>query len=311
MKKRKFNPMSNSMTVENYAFLAEKVAWIVCMCLTSMGYYAIVARYADSQAWHPFVKAVAGLCAAIAGAFITDVAFRRLLIEGVYQPLAWAHPNSPSLWSSTYFSTIKVVRLITIWAVVVAAVVMDFFSLKFTAQPIETAPIISYKAVTNYPNDDGTAKIGGYISLLKEEIRQTEAAVEAANPRLVQLARQGNTWAAKRLAREKQKATKATKGELEKAQRLHTEALQASINSKNEAAALHAKKISSSEQTARNLATMYFYGGLFAKGLIVLLNVFLVLSFLERTPNLDVNRDGSVDHRDVREAARPQFGVNF
>lgn len=310
------NPQKNSANVDRQVWLAERVFLIVAVLITSVGFF-IWGRSAASQYtdW-AFGQTLVGCAAALASAFVTDFAFRSFLEEVVFQGLAWFHPNVVGRGGQqTYFRILAVSRWLLLLVVVGALFIADWYSVQAIRDPFasaakqaQTTDITTANAALAGSLKSTTAPMAEQIAALKKEIASTERRTETSNTALAALVAQGNGWAVRELEKKKARATSAARKQLNTLQDSYTQTLSrqsAVIATNNEQITARNAQIEEDNRQKRyTLSGMYFMFGAGSKALTVILRIFLVISFLAKTPTLDVNGDGVVDGRDVTEAAR-------
>lgn len=309
------NPQKNSREIDRQVLMAEQVFLFVAVAITSVGFFvwgrSAAAQYIDNQ----WIQTAIGILAAAASAFVTDFAFRHFLEEVVYQALAAAHPNVQGrVGQPVYFKVLNVVRWLVLTLVVVALFWADWNSVMTIKDPFAdsarqraTTDITTATASLSTQLRSASAPMAEQIAALKADIAAAERRTTASNTALVDLARQGNGWATRELEKKKTAATRSSRRELDKLQSAYTNTLSeqsatlvsttAAIKSDNDAIALE------NARKRESLSTMFFMFGAGSKLLTVLLRIFLVVSFLSKTPTLDANGDGVIDGRDVTAAA--------
>jgi len=146
------------------------------------------------------------------------------------------------------------------------------------------------------------------IAALQSDNTAAERRTERASASLAALVANGNGWAARELEKKKTAATKAARKELTGLQSAYTKTLSAQSETIGEAThqitTRNADTDLENRQKRHSLSNMFFMFGAGSKALTVILRIFLVVSFLSKTPTLDANNDGVIDGRDVSEAAR-------
>lgn len=184
-------------------------------------------------------------------------------------------------------------------------IIKDPFAAQAKQEEVVDVATVAAGVAVQY--DGVSAPLAEQIKQLKADIRAEEKRVDASNRSLTELAAKGNGWAANELAKKKAKATKAAKSELQSTQQAYTQALQGRVNAVNSTTRAIGEKNAATEQdnaTKRAaLSGMFFMFGAGFKVLTVLMRIFLVVSFLSKSPTLDANGDGIVDGRDVTAAA--------
>lgn len=308
------NPQKNSLNVDRQVFYAERVFLFVAIAITSIGFYVWGSTTAAQYTESGFAQAFVGALAALASAFVTDYAFRQFLEEVVYEPLAAAHPAKPNGDMPAYFRVLKVVRWIILATVVILLFCADWYSVQTIKDPFaaqakqeEIVDVSTVAASVAGQYDGVESPLAEQIKQLKADIRAEEKRVDASNRSLTELAAKGNGWAANELVKKKALATKAAKAELVATQQAYTQALQGRVNAVNSTTRAIGEKNAATEQdnAAKRaaLSGMFFMFGAGSKALTVLMRIFLVVSFLSKSPTLDANGDGIVDGRDVTAAA--------
>ncbi len=308
------NPPENSRKIDRIVLLSERVFIIVSILITSAGFFifgrSMAAQYID---WPWVCTAIGIVCAVIAG-FVTDLAFRNFLEEVVYEPLAWLHPYSIKYAEHWYFKVLKSAKWVILTTVVVVLFLSDYYSVALTRGPLgsearqtETTDITAVTASVSSQYGAAAAPLAAQIKTIKADISAAERRTESANASLATLAANGNGWAKQQLAKKKAAATKSLKKELDATQSAYTSALNGqvqAVNQTTEAVNRRNANIEADNMAKRqSIETMYFGAGVLFKGLTVLFRIFLVISFLAKSPTLDANGDGTVDGRDVTAAA--------
>lgn len=317
--KQVINPQKNSREIDRHILSAEKVFLLVAILITSIGFYvwgsSTAAQYTDIWA----VQALVGVAAALASAYVTDFAFRHFLEEVVFQALAVWHPNRQASNEAGYFKALNLTRWVVLTTVVVLLFVADWFSVQTVKDPFaaqakqrEIVDVATVTASVASQYDGVSAPLASQITSLKKDIAAEERRIEAANGNLKKLIASGNGWAANELAKKKARATKAARAELSRTQSAYSTALEGRVSAVNNTAeTIQRQNTETAEDNATKraaLSAMFFMFGAGSKALTVLLRIFLVVSFLAKSPTLDANGDGIVDGRDVTEAAaRPDF----
>lgn len=310
------NPQENSRNIDKSILMAENLFIIVAVLVTSAGFFvwgsSAAAQYTDEK----WLQIGVGLFAAVASAYVTDFAFRKFLEEVVYQGLAAFHPNVVGRKGrGPYFKILDICRWLLLTIVVGALFYADWNSVQTIRDPFaaqarqrETTDVVAASAALNAELKSAVAPMSGQIASLKSDISAAERRTERANGSLVALATQGNGWAARELEKKKQAATKAQRKELNSLQSAYTKTLSAQSETIGEATrqitARNADTDTENRQKRESLSNMFFMFGAGSKALTVILRIFLVVSFLAKTPTLDANGDGVVDGRDVSAAAR-------
>lgn len=310
------NPQKNAANVDRQVLFAERIFLIIAVLITSIGFFvwgrSAAAQYTD---W-PLVQNLVGILAALASAFVTDFAFRTFLEEVVFQGLAWFHPNVVGRKvSATYFKMLAVSRWLLLLVVVLALFAADWYSVQAIRDPFasqarqtETTDLAATTAALSGQLRSASAPMADQIASLKKDIKDAERRAQSANGALVSLAANGNGWAVRELEKKKTAATKASRKELEKLQSAYTTTLaEQSATLTSTTAYIGAKNAEIDAENRKKkytLSGMYFMAGGGCKALTVILRIFLVVSFLAKTPTLDANGDGVVDGRDVTAAAR-------
>lgn len=310
------NPQRNAANVDRQVFYAERLFLIVAVIITSIGFFvwgrSAAAQYTDL----PLVQNLVGIGAALASAFVTDFAFRTFLEEVVFQGLAWFHPNVVGRKGSPlYFRFMAVSRWLLLLVVVLALFAADWYSVQAIRDPFasqarqtEKTDLAATTAALSGEMRSASAPMAEQINTLKKDIAAAERRTTAANGALVSLAANGNGWAANELEKKESAATRASRKELDKLQSAYTTTLanQSAIltSTTDRVSAKNAEIEEENRQKKYTLSGMYFMAGGGCKVLTVILRIFLVVSFLAKTPTLDANGDGVVDGRDVTAAAR-------
>lgn len=314
------NPQKNSRNVDRQVWLAERVFLMVAILITSVGFFvwgrSAAAQYTD---W-PLAQTLVGVAAALASAFVTDFAFRSFLEEVVFQGLAWFHPNVINRErNALYFKALAISRWVLLVMVVGALFLADWYSVQAIRDPFasaakqtETTDITAATAALSASMKEATGPMADQITALKKDIAAAERRTESTNSSLAALVAQGNGWAIREMEKKKAAATKSARKQLTALQGSYTEALgrqSATIASSTEQITARNAEIEQENRQKRyTLSGMFFLFGAGSKALTVILRIFLVISFLSKTPTLDVNGDGVVDGRDVTDGARGSGG---
>lgn len=310
------NPQANSRNIDRQVLLAEKVFLYAAVVITSIGFFvwgrSAAAQFTDIT----LVQNITGVVAAVLSAYVTDFAFRNFLEEVVYQGLAAFHPNvTGRAEKSIYFKILDVTRWVVLTIVVAALFYADWNSVQTIRDPFaasakqrETTDIAAASATLSANLSSASAPMAQQIAALRADIAATEKRVTAGNTSLTALIHNNNGWAARELAKKKASATKSSRKELEKLQSAYTKTLSdqsATLTSTTNAISDQNTEITrENTQQKQSISAMYFMFGAGCKALTVLLRIFLVVSFLAKTPTLDANGDGIIDGRDVSAAAR-------
>lgn len=313
------NPQKNSANVDRQVWLAERVFLIVAILITSIGFFVWGRSAAAQYTEIPIVQTAVGIAAAIASAFVTDFAFRSFLEEVVFQGLAWFHPNVVGRErNQAFFRILAVSRWALLVLVVGALFLADWYSVQAIRDPFasaakqtETTDLTAASTALAGSLKATTAPMAEQISALKKDIAAAERRTESTNTSLAALVAQGNGWAAREMEKKKERATRSARKQLAALQGSYTEALSrqsATIATTSEQITTRNAEIEEQNRQKRyTLSGMYFMFGAGSKALTVVLRIFLVISFLSKTPTLDVNGDGVVDGRDVTDSARGSF----
>lgn len=310
------NPQKNSANVDRQVWMAERVFLIVAILITSVGFFvwgrSAAAQYTDWAA----AQTAFGIVAAIASAFVTDFAFRSFLEEVVFQGLAWFHPHVIGRErNQMYFRILAVSRWLLLLVVVGALFLADWYSVQAIRDPFASAAkqtattdITAANATLASSLKSATAPMAEQLANLKKDIAATERRTETNNTALKALASQGNGWAVRELEKKKERATRSARKEVVELQSSYTKALsrQTEVMATNneQITARNAEIEQENRQKRYTLSGMFFMFGAGSKALTVILRIFLVISFLSKTPTLDFNKDGVVDGRDVTDSAR-------
>lgn len=309
------NPQANSRTVDRQVLLAERVFLGVAVIITSIGFFVWGSSAARQFEAPPLLQYVVGVVAALSSAFVTDFAFRHFLEEVVYQGLAFFHPNVTGRGHKAfYFKALDVVRWLLLTLVVGALFYADWNSVQTirdpfaaTARQRATTDIAAATANLSKNLSAASTPMAEQIAALKKDIAATERRAIAANGGLAALVKNGNGWASRELEKKKSAATRNSRRELDKLQSAYTSTLadqSAALTASTSALTTENQQISAeNDQKKRSLSDMFFMFGAGSKLLTVILRIFLVVSFLSKTPTLDANGDGVIDGRDVTAAA--------
>ncbi len=311
------NPVQNSKNIDRHVLMAERLlVALVALAGSAFAFryiWQVVAAYTDLVVF----QWAGAVVAAVAAAFITDFAFRNFLTEAVFWPFALFHPDvlASIRENSRYFSVMRFLKWVAITAIVAGLFYLDWGTIQNVRAPIaagqrqiEKTDVAEKTGVLNAEMSATLIPIRTRIKEVQAAISSAEKRVGAENPKLVDLAKDGNGWAQSKLRTLKNKATATDRQELDK--------LNKSLNSTIEettgavtatAATLNAENARIDQVNAQNqasLSNMVFLFGGWLKLLTVACRVFLVLSFLSKAKTLDVNGDGVVDGRDVTSYAR-------
>jgi hypothetical protein len=214
-----------------------------------------------------------------------------------------------------YFNILGVARWLLLAVVVGSLIFADVYSVQMMRDPFADAAkpkpktdITAATAALNNQLNSATAPLAEQIKALKKEISTAERRAETSNASLTVLVSNGNGWAAREMEKKKNSATKSARKQLNELQTAYNASLtnnSATISSLT--SQLNTENIETEEANRRkkySLSGMYLVGGVGSKLMTVILRIFLVVSFLSKTPTLDVNNDGVVDGRDVTDSAR-------
>lgn len=310
------NPQANSRNIDKQVLMAENLFIIVAVLVTSVGFFVWGSSAAAQYTSIWWVQVAVGLFAAVASAYVTDFAFRTFLEEVVYQGLAAFHPNVVGRQGrATYFKLLGIGRWILLAIVVAALFYADWNSVQTIRDPFaaqarqrETVDVAAASATLSAELKSASAPMAAQIAALKSDITAAERRTERANASLAALASNGNGWAARELEKKKTAATKAARKELTGLQSAYTKTLSSQSETIGEATrqitTRNADTDLENRQKRNSLSNMFFMFGAGSKALTVILRIFLVVSFLSKTPTLDANNDGVIDGRDVSAAAR-------
>lgn len=314
------NPSENARKVDIMALRAETVFIWVAIAITSIGFFLLGQDTAIKLGAPKWLAFTVGVVAGALSGYVTDYSFRHLLEEVVFQPLAWLHPGSPKAERELFFQIMGGIRWLILATIVTALFVGDWYSVQAVRDPFAnqaqekpTTDVTTFSAALQNQLSAGAAPMAEQIKTLKRDIADAEKRVEAGNPGLVSLQKEGNSWAAKELAGKKARATKEMKKDLDVLQKEYNTAISDNtrlLNTETKRIQESNLQINNQNATQRtSLSDLYFYSGAGAKALSVLLRIFLVISFLVKNPTLDANGDGVVDGKDVTAGAggRPVF----
>lgn len=308
------NPAENSRKIDLIVLRSERVLIGVSILITSAGFFVFGRSMASLYIDMPWLCTAIGIVCAIIAGFVTDLAFRDLLQDVVYEPLAWLHPYSVKYAEHWYFKILKSAKWVILTTVVIVLFLADYYSVALTRGPLgsearqtEITDITAVTASVSSQYGAAAAPLAAQIKALKTDISAAERRTESANASLATLAANGNGWAKQQLSKKKAAATKSLKKELEATQSAYTAALNGQVQAVNQTTEAVNRRNATIEadNTAKrqSIETTYFGAGVLLKSLTVLFRIFLVISFLAKSPTLDANGDGTVDGRDVTAAA--------
>lgn len=320
------NPRHNARQVDRFALQSETLFIYVAIAITSVGFFVFGKSTALQYGAPEWLSWIVGLVAACISAYVTDYAFRHLLEEVVFQALAWMRPTPPEgekaevrADQALYFKVLRFLRWVILTAIVGALFYGDWVSVQALRDPFadqakkkEKTDVTAYTASLGDELNAAVAPLASQMKALERKIAAAEKRVEAGNPGLLSLKKEGNGWAGSELSKQKDKATRDDRKELNKITASYNEALagNAALLGAATGTVVQENQAADSDNSnqKQSLSTLYFMSGAGAKALSVLLRIFLVVSFLSRNPNLDANGDGKVDHDDVTEAAGGRGG---
>lgn len=316
---RYVDPIRNAASMEGHVLMAETVAKLVAVIITSLGFFIwgkdVAAQYTDIVALHWLT----GILFVAIAAWITDFAFSHFLENSMFQFLAfwkfdWIHTAvARDGWYITFL--LRPMR----WAVV-TVIVAGLFWADWTSVYTLRSPIANAKAERAKRVDFSALRaeqqraISATVAPIDSEIKQTRAdiasaerAVAANNPALQQLAAEGNSWAKGQIASKKAKETKPLKKRLAALQAQRDAAYSGIVAStaqeRSIAIADDQAAQTSDGESKTAISTLFTQFGIGSKILTILFRLFLIINFLINTPNWDANRDGVVDGDDVTAAA--------
>ncbi len=316
---RYVDPIRNAASMEGHVLMAETVAKLVAVIITSLGFFIwgkdVAAQYTAIVALHWLT----GILFAAIAAWITDFAFSHFLENSMFQFLAfwkfdWIHTAmARDGWYITFL--LRPMR----WAVV-TIIVAGLFWADWTSVYTLRSPIANAKAERTERVDFSAlrteqqhaisatvAPIDSEIKQVRADIASAERAVVANNPALQKLAAEGNTWAKGQIATKKAKETKPLKKRLDALQSQRDAAYSGIVAStaqeRSIAIADDQAAQTSDAESKTAISTLFTQFGIGSKILTILFRLFLIINFLINTPNWDVNRDGVVDGDDVTAAA--------
>jgi hypothetical protein len=309
------DPVANAGTVDRRVLFSEKVALLVAIAITSVGFFvwgkSMAAQYTD---WVP-VQLLVGMVAATVAAYVTDLAFREFLEDVVFQLLSAPMPKPDNYQTPAgYIRFLKVLRWVVLTTIVVLLFMADWFSVYTIKDPFadqaKQRELVDVEARRGMLTEGSTAQLSpmaGQIKTLKSDIAATESRVVRDNPGLQKLAREKNAWAIAEMAKKKDRATKSMRAELEKLTAAYNASLASGAAQTDTAIAqmqaTNKATMEANEKSKASMSSLFFMFGAGAKGLTVLFRIFLVISFLSTNPRLDANQDGKVDGADVTAAA--------
>lgn len=313
------DPVANAGTVDRRVLFSEKVALLVAIAITSVGFFvwgkSMAAQYTDLLV----VQWLVGLAAAAVAAYVTDLAFREFLEDVVFQLLSAPMPK-PDTYQKPggYIQFLKVLRWVVLTTIVVLLFMADWYSVYTIKDPFadqaKQRELVDTDAagVTRHQiTKDKAASAQWMMDELKKDIATAEKRAERENPGLMKLINDRSSpsrgWATTELAKKKAKATKALRGDLDEFRHTYSTTLSQGTQQDSIAAVLLLKQneqtMEANEKSKASMSGLFFMFGAGAKGLTVLFRIFLVISFLSTNPRLDANQDGKVGGADVTAAA--------
>ena len=316
---RYVDPIRNARSMEGQVLLAETIAKLVAVIITSIGFFiwgmSVAAQYVD-QVW---VHWLTGALFAGIAAWITDFAFSHFLENSLFQFLAFWRFNWFWRFASEGFYITLLLRPLR-WAVVTIIVAAlfwaDWNSVYTLRSPIANAKkekveridFAQLDAAQRQRIHDQVGPIDAEIAQVRDDIRKTEKDITAANTGLRELAQKGNKWAPGELQRKKDRATKQARKRLQSLQeqrdRAYAAITGASQQERGQAIADDAAAVATEAENKAAISTLFTQFGIGSKILTILFRLFLIINFLINTPNWDANRDGVIDGEDVTAAAQ-------
>lgn len=317
---RYVDPIRNAASMEGHVLMAETIAKLVAVIVTSVGFgvwgYDVAAQYTDWAA----IQILAGLLFAGIAAWITDFAFSHFLENSLFQFFAfwkfdWIHTAVPrDGWYITFF--LRPIRWVVVTLIVAGLFWADWASVTTLRSPIanakkERVERVDFAALRSEQQRaiaNTISPIDKEITQLRADIATAERNVVANNSALQKLVADGNSWAKGQMAAKKTAATKADKKRLATLQAQRDKAysdITASTAQERQIALADDQSAQQSEAESKAaIATLFTMFGLGSKMLTIFFRLFLVINFLITSPNWDANGDGVVDGNDVAAAAR-------
>lgn len=305
------NPSLDSRKVDRMALRAEQIFISVAMVVTSIGFFKLGVDTSQKMGAPYFLAFIIGLIVAAASGFVTDYAFRHLLQAVAFDMLAWLHPGCPKKKQKLYFHVLGVVKWLFLTAIVAALFAGDWYSVQAmrdpfanTAKGTPTVDTDSFANALSTTLSATTKPMATQIKSLQNQIKDANKLVDKSNSGLVTLIKKtGNGWASTELNKKKNAATKHLRNELDLLVKEYNTALGENtklLTSELKRVSTGNEEITEGNNTQRaSLSGLFFYSGAGAKALSVLLRLFLVISFLHKNKELDINGDGVVDSKDV------------
>lgn len=316
---RYVDPIRNARSMEGQVLLAETIAKLVAVVITSIGFFiwgmSVAAQYTE---WVPAHWLSGALFAGIA-AWITDFAFSHFLENSLFQFLAfWRFNWFPNVARDGIYITflLRPLRWVVVTVIVAALFWADWNSVYTLRSPIanakkEKVERIDFSALRADQQQAISAQIApidNEINRVRADISRAERDVHNANPGLRELADRGNKWAPGELKRKKDRATRADRKRLETLQQQRDQvyaSVTASAEKERTIAIADDQDAQATEaENKAAISTLFTQFGIGSKILTILFRLFLIINFLINTPNWDANRDGVIDGEDVTAAAQ-------
>lgn len=310
--KHAIDPVSNSRTLDRKILIAERLMVGVAVAVTSAGFFVWGRSAAMQYTDNPMAPLAVGAGVALVAAFVTDFAFCNFLEEVIFQALAVWYPSSSPVAEHGYIKFLRFVRWLVLTAIVAALFYADYNSVYTIRDPLAdqarkeaTVDVIAKREEVTSRQAQDLAPMRERIAQLRSDIKT--ASDNASTPELRRLAAKGNQWAIPQVMAAQAKATRKMRVELEQLESAYNKALTAGVATLT-TTTVKAEEVNDEINRANNakkasLAGMFTMFGVGSKTMTVLLRIFLVLSFLTQNPNLDANRDGRIDGRDVTASA--------
>lgn len=312
------NPYANRDTTNRNIRRAEIGARWVATITTSLGAYVwgqdLAARYLPEEwgIWTAALSAIAGLLAGAIMGFLTDFMFGNLLQRVTSDILMSWHPNVVKFNGDKYFKKLRRAEKAFFCILLLLLLSVDIYTTLIIRDPIadrarqnQTTDIAAITTQVTAAQTAAADPIAYQIKTLTAKIKDDERRAAAANPSLLKLAAEGNTWAKQQIAAKKARATKATRAQLDQLNNTYNQTLTA------QSATLATTQAQITEANARTAATnqrnrdvmagMYIAFTIAPKTLAIILRVLMVITFLaySTTFHPDLTGDGIIDYADV------------
>ena len=311
------NPYQNTEKTYRAIVVGERIARWMATLITSVGFFAwardLAIKYIP-EGW-PYshqMGIAAGLLAAMAAAYLTDMMFGELLQKVSFDIIAAKHPNVTKWQGPQFFKKLRQVEKYMFLVLLLGLLSFDLYTSLIIRDPIADSAraeqTIDPDALRAEIAAQNAAEIAALDKAAKEKrsnIAQAEAGAKNSNKSLSKLAQEGNTWAQNQINAKAAKATKSEKAQLNTIEETRAAKIAAAATYTEQrlqqVMAANQDAESKTRQNREIMASMYTIFTVVPKLLAMLLRVLMVVSFLAYSQqfNPDISGDGIIDYNDV------------